>query len=61
MLLISGTVGFMSGVLLMFFLLGLRVPEDRVVDVNGILNTHNPAKARTPSAKAFLGVRSSHA
>jgi hypothetical protein len=33
MLLIGGAVGFMSGVLLMFFLLGLRVPEDRVVDV----------------------------
>ena len=34
MLLIGGVVGFMSGVLLMLFLLRLRVPEDRPDDVN---------------------------
>jgi hypothetical protein len=61
MFLISGAIGFMSGVLLMFFLLGLRVSEDRVVNVTGTLNTHNPAKARTPSAKLLLGVHSSQA
>jgi hypothetical protein len=54
MLLIGGAVGFMSGVLLMFFLLGLRVPEDRVVDVTSTLMTHNPAKAWTQSAEVFL-------
>jgi hypothetical protein len=32
MLLIGGVVGFMSGVLLMFFLLGLRTTEDRPVE-----------------------------
>jgi hypothetical protein len=57
MLLIGGSVGFMSGVLLMFFLLGLRAPEDRVVDLAGSLITHNPAKALTRSAEVFLRVR----
>ena len=47
MLLIGGVVGFMSGVLLMFFLLGLRVPEDRPDDVTGSLIAHTSAKART--------------
>ena len=61
MLLISGAVGFMSGVLVMFFLLGLRAPEDRVVDVASTLMTHNPAKARTMSAEAFLDMRGSRA
>ncbi|OXC74154.1 hypothetical protein BSU04_33065 [Caballeronia sordidicola] len=61
MLLIGGAVGFMSGVLLMFFLLGLRVPEDRVVDVTSTPTTHNPAKARTRSAEAFFRVRGSRA
>ena len=61
MLLIGGAVGFMSGVLLMFFLLGLRMPEDRVVDVTSTLTTHNPAKAGTRSTEVFLRVRSSRA
>ena len=61
MLLIGGAVGFMSGVLLMFFLLGLRVPEDRVVDVTSTLMTHNPAKSWTRSAEAVLRVRGSRA
>ncbi|QIE26787.1 hypothetical protein SBC1_39370 (plasmid) [Caballeronia sp. SBC1] len=61
MLLIGGAVGFMSGVLLMFFLLGLRAHEDQVVDLAGTLITHNPAQVRTPSAEAFLRVRGSQA
>jgi hypothetical protein len=61
MLLIGGAVGFMSGVLLMFFLLGLRVPEDRVVDVASTLMTRNPAKAQIRSTEAFLRVRGSRA
>jgi len=55
-LLIGGAVGFMTGVLLMFFLLGLRAPEDRKVDLAGGLITCNPARARTQSADAFLRV-----
>jgi hypothetical protein len=51
----------MSGVLLMFFLLGLRAPEDRVVDVASTLMTHNPAKSWTRSAEAVLRVRGSRA
>ena len=39
----------MSGVLLMFFLLGLRASEDRVIDLNGTLITHTRAEARTRS------------
>lgn len=61
MLLIGGAVGFMSGVLLMFFLLGHRAPEDRVVDLAGTLITHNPASAGTRSAEAFLRVLGSRA
>jgi len=61
MLLIGGAVGFMSGVLLMFFLLGLRAPEDRVVDVASTLMTHNPAKSWTRSAEPVLRVRGSRA
>ena len=45
MLLIGGVVGFMSGVLLMFFLLGLRAPGDRPDDVTGSLIAHTSAKA----------------
>jgi len=55
MLIIGGAVGFMSGVLPMFFLLGLRAP-DRVVELAGTLVTHNPAQAQTRSAEAFLRV-----
>jgi hypothetical protein len=47
MLLIGGVVGFMSGVLLMFFLLGLRAPGDRPDDVTGSLIGRTSAKART--------------
>ena len=61
MLLIGGAVGFMSGVLLMFFLLGLRASEDRVIDLNGTLTTHNRAEARTRSAESFLQVPGSRA
>ena len=61
MLLIGGAVGFMSGVLLMFFLLGLRVTEDQVIDLTGTLITHNPVEARTQSAEAFLQVPGSRA
>ena len=61
MLLIGGAVGFMSGVLLMFFLLGLRAPEDQVIDLNGTLMTHNPAEARTRSVEAFLRLPGSRA
>ena len=49
MLLIGGAVGFMSGVLLMFFLLGLRASEDRTIDLNGTLITHGRAEARSAS------------
>jgi hypothetical protein len=56
MLLIGGAVGFMSGVLLMFFLLGLRASEDRTIDLNGTLITHGRAEARTRSAEPFLQV-----
>jgi hypothetical protein len=61
MLLIGGAVGFMSGVLLMFFLLGLRASGDRLVDLNGTLMTHNPAETRTRSAEAFLRLPGSRA
>ncbi|KLU24657.1 hypothetical protein EOS_19240 [Caballeronia mineralivorans PML1(12)] len=61
MLLIGYVVGFMSGVLLMIFLLGLRVPEDRSDDVTGSLITHTPAKARTLRDPVFWGVRGSRA
>lgn len=61
MLLIGGAVGFMSGVLLMFFLLGLRVAEDRVIDLTGTLITHHPAQVRTRSVAAFLQVPGSRA
>jgi len=60
MLLIGCAVGFMSGVLLMFFLLGLRAPG-QVVELAGTLVTHNPAQAQTRSAEAFLRVRGSQA
>jgi hypothetical protein len=61
MLLIGGAVGFMSGVLLMFFLLGLRVSEDRVIDLNGTLITHIRAEARARSTESFLQVPGSRA
>ena len=61
MLLIGGAVGFMSGVLLMFFLLGLRVTEDQVIDLTGTLITHNSVESRTRSAEAFLQVPGSRA
>ncbi len=61
MLLIGCVVGFMSGVLLMFFLLGLRVPEDRPDDITGGLITHTPAKARTLRDPVLWGVRGSRA
>ena len=61
MLLIGGVVGFMSGVLLMFFLLGLRAPGDRPDDVTGSLIARTPAKARTLRDPAFWGVRGSRA
>jgi hypothetical protein len=61
MLLIGGAVGFMSGVLLMFFLLGLRASEDRVIDLNGTLITRNRAEARTRRAESFLQVPVSRA
>jgi hypothetical protein len=51
----------MSGMLLMFFLLEHRAPEDRVVDLAGTLITHNPAGAGTRSAEAFLRVLGSRA
>jgi hypothetical protein len=51
----------MSGVLLMIFLLGLRVPEDRSDDITGSLITHTPAKARTLRDPVFWGVRGSRA
>jgi len=61
MLLIGGAVGFISGVLLMFFLLGLRASENRVIDLNGTLITHNRVEARTRSAESFLQVPGSRA
>ncbi len=61
MLLIGGAVGFMSGVLLMFFLLGLRASEDRVIDFNGTLIAHSRPEARTRSAEPFLQVPGSRA
>lgn len=61
MLLIGGAVGFMSGVLLMFFLLGLRVSEDRVIDIAGTLIARNPVEARTRSAESLLRVPGSRA
>jgi hypothetical protein len=60
MLLIGGVVGFMSGILLMLFLLGLRVPEDRPDDTGSPI-THPPAKAHTLRDPAFWGVRGSRA
>ncbi len=61
MLLIGGAVGFMSGVLLMLFLLGHRAPEDRVIDLPGALITHRPANAATQNAETFLRVLGSRA
>jgi hypothetical protein len=61
MLLIGAAVGFMSGVLLMFFLLEHRASEDRIADLAGTVISHTPAKAHRLRAQTFFRVPGSQA